>query len=190
MKRFAPAGTASGGRSRTKKALFLCAAAIFLLAAAYLWYSRPLRPESLTNGSEVLAVGISCDEVTFTSTITSDYGSIFTRDADQIQAAVNLLEDFPVNRRIDWMELLTGSASSHPVEGDSMTNVRISLHYKADDNWKCVDYDVSSQGRMCLLDADGHSIPCTASKSRTASLFQALRQFYNQNREHPLWKDT
>lgn len=189
MRRFAPAGAASGGFSRIKKALLLCAAIILLLTASYLWYSRPLRPASLTDGNEVLAVGISCDAVTFTSTVTSDYGSIFTRDTDQIQAAMNLLEDFPVSRRIDWMEILTGGASSHPVEGDSVTNVRISLHYKTDDTWKCVDYDVSSQGRMCLLDSDGNTIPCTVNKGRTASLFQTLRQFYNQNQEHPLWKD-
>ncbi|WP_195983822.1 hypothetical protein [Clostridium sp. D33t1_170424_F3] len=189
MKRFALADTASGGLSRIKKAFILCAAAIVLLTAAYLWYSRPLRPANMTSGNEVLAVGISCDVVTFTSTVTSDCGSIFTRDTDQIQAAINLLEDFPVNRRIDWMELLTGGASSQPAEGDSVTNVRISLHYKADDAWKCVDYDVSSQGRMSLLDSDGNTVSCTVSKGRTASLFQTLRQFYNQNREHPLWKN-
>ncbi|WP_050697226.1 hypothetical protein [Anaeromassilibacillus senegalensis] len=189
MRRFAPADAASGGFSRIKKALLLCAAAIVLLAAAYLWYSRPLRPADLTSGSEVSAVGISCDVVTFTSTVTSDCGSIFTRDTEQIQAAINLLEDFPVNRRIDWMGLLTGGASNHPVEGDSVTNVRISLHYKTDDTWKCIDYDISSQGRMSLLDSDGNTISCTVSKDRTASLFQTLRQFYNQNREHPLWKD-
>lgn len=183
------------GKKLSHKARVRCIAAACLLAlvGGWLWFTRPVTTSQRLHGNPV-------PSITVIKMITPPGGpsqmySVRTKDGDEIQELLTLLDSYPDNRKFDWSWLL-GPNWGYWSDGETSESMLVDIPVTdSGGSPHVLRYIVSDRGRLQVFEPGRFGdVPAGVGRfgrEGTKRYFAALYQFYEQKEDSPLWsKET
>lgn len=111
------------------------------------WYTRPLSVNSLVRGSNVISVSLFSTTFQYDDDSSSTSKSFFTKDADEIEPIVELLNNYKLRRKLPFVKYISYQGDEIGKNGLTIIHAYISTD---DANSHAVSFEVSQNGRVGL----------------------------------------